>query len=76
MTAKWRTARSSKSSMSVHYPTSFVIDASGIIRHKDLMGESLDKAIESLLKRYIRYAMSLAHRVPELTMSECDDQSG
>ena len=33
------------------YPTIFVIDAKGIIRHKDAIGESLDKAVESLMRQ-------------------------
>ncbi|SIO60892.1 RNA polymerase sigma factor, sigma-70 family [Singulisphaera sp. GP187] len=31
------------------YPTVFVIDAKGIIRHKNAIGESLDRAVDSLL---------------------------
>lgn len=32
-----------------YYPTIYVIDAKGIIRHKDLRGEKLEKAVEELL---------------------------
>ncbi len=32
-----------------HYPTIFVIDAKGIIRHKELRGEALEKAVADLL---------------------------
>lgn len=32
------------------YPTVFVIDAKGAIRHKQTLGESLDRAVEDLLK--------------------------
>jgi RNA polymerase sigma factor (sigma-70 family) len=32
------------------YPTIFVIDGRGIIRHTQLLGESLDKAVDELLK--------------------------
>ena len=30
-------------------PTVYVLDASGVIRHKDLMGDELDAAIDKLL---------------------------
>ncbi len=32
-----------------YYPTVYVIDANGVIRHKDLRGEKLEKAIKELL---------------------------
>ena len=32
------------------YPTVFVIDGRGIIRHKQIVGEGLDKAVDQLLK--------------------------
>lgn len=32
------------------YPTVFVIDAQGVIRHKNAVGESMDKAVESLME--------------------------
>ena len=34
-----------------HYPTCLVVDAEGIIRHKDVRGESLDQAVAQLLER-------------------------
>jgi thiol-disulfide isomerase/thioredoxin len=33
-----------------HYPTIYVIDAKGVIRHKELRGEELEKAVNDLLK--------------------------
>ncbi len=33
-----------------HYPTTFVIDAKGIIRFTDAIGEGLDQAVEKLMK--------------------------
>ena len=33
-----------------YFPTIYVIDAKGVIRHKDLRGEKLEKAVEDLLK--------------------------
>jgi thiol-disulfide isomerase/thioredoxin len=33
-----------------HFPTIYVIDAKGIIRHKELRGEELEKAVNDLLK--------------------------
>ena len=33
------------------YPTLFVIDGQGIIRHKQIVGEGLDKAVDQLLKQ-------------------------
>jgi thiol-disulfide isomerase/thioredoxin len=33
-----------------HFPTVYVIDAKGIIRHKELRGEELEKAVNDLLK--------------------------
>jgi thiol-disulfide isomerase/thioredoxin len=37
--------------LNVHgYPTIFVLDAEGVIRHKDLRGEALEKAVNALLK--------------------------
>ncbi len=33
------------------YPTTFLIDANGIMRYRDLRGESLDKAIGEILKK-------------------------
>lgn len=33
-----------------YFPTIYVIDSKGIIRHKDLRGEKLEKAVEELLK--------------------------
>lgn len=32
-----------------HFPTVYVIDADGVIRHKDLHGPALDRAVEKLL---------------------------
>jgi RNA polymerase sigma factor (sigma-70 family) len=32
------------------YPTLFVIDGQGIIRHKEIIGEGLDKAVDQLMK--------------------------
>ena len=32
-----------------YYPTIYVLDAQGVIRHKDLRGEELEKAVNSLL---------------------------
>jgi len=32
------------------FPTIYVLDASGVIRYKDLRGEELEKAVNSLLK--------------------------
>jgi len=32
------------------YPTIYVLDASGVIRHKDLRGKELEKAVNALLK--------------------------
>jgi thiol-disulfide isomerase/thioredoxin len=34
-----------------YYPTIFVIDAAGVIRHKDLRGEALEKAVNALLEQ-------------------------
>ena len=31
------------------YPTIYVLDAQGVIRHKDLRGEELEKAVNALL---------------------------
>ena len=33
-----------------HYPTIYILDVEGVIRHKELMGEELEKAVNSLLK--------------------------
>jgi len=33
-----------------YFPTIYVIDSKGVIRHKDLRGEKLEKAVEELLK--------------------------
>jgi hypothetical protein len=33
------------------YPTIYVLDAQGVIRHKDLGGEELEKAVNSLLTK-------------------------
>ena len=33
-----------------YFPTIYVIDAKGIIRHKDLRGEKLEEAVNELLK--------------------------
>ncbi len=33
-----------------YYPTIYILDAQGVIRHKDLRGEELEKAVDSLLK--------------------------
>ena len=33
-----------------HYPTIYILDVQGVIRHKDLSGEELEKAVNSLLK--------------------------
>jgi thiol-disulfide isomerase/thioredoxin len=33
-----------------HYPTIFVLDAKGVIRHKEIRGEELEKAVNELLK--------------------------
>jgi thiol-disulfide isomerase/thioredoxin len=33
-----------------YFPTIYVIDAKGVIRHKDLRGEKLEKAVDELLK--------------------------
>ena len=33
-----------------YYPTIYVIDAQGVIRHKDLRGEELEKAVNALLE--------------------------
>jgi thiol-disulfide isomerase/thioredoxin len=33
-----------------HYPTIYVIDAEGVIRHEELRGEELEKAVNDLLK--------------------------
>ena len=32
------------------YPTVFVVDGQGIIRHKQILGEGLDKAVDQLVK--------------------------
>jgi hypothetical protein len=32
------------------FPTIYVLDTSGVIRHKDLRGEELEKAVNDLLK--------------------------
>lgn len=32
------------------WPTTFLIDANGVIRYREIYGERLDRAIESLLK--------------------------
>ena len=32
------------------YPTLFVIDAKGVIRRKNVIGEELDRAVDDLLK--------------------------
>lgn len=32
------------------WPTIYVLDAKGVIRHKNLRGEQMDKAVEALLK--------------------------
>src|SRR5262249_38985337 len=33
------------------FPTIYVIDAKGVIRYKDVRGEDMDKAVDSLLKK-------------------------
>jgi thiol-disulfide isomerase/thioredoxin len=33
-----------------HFPTIYILDVQGVIRHKDLSGEGLEKAVNSLLK--------------------------
>ena len=33
-----------------YYPTIYILDVQGVIRHKDLRGEELEKAVNSLLK--------------------------
>ena len=33
-----------------HYPTIFVLDSKGKIRYKEIRGEALEKAVETLLK--------------------------
>jgi thiol-disulfide isomerase/thioredoxin len=33
-----------------HYPTIYILDVQGVIRHKELHGEELEKAVNSLLK--------------------------
>ena len=33
-----------------YYPTIYILDVHGVIRHKDLRGEELQKAVNSLLK--------------------------
>ena len=33
-----------------HYPTIYILDVQGVIRHKELHGEKLEKAVNSLLK--------------------------
>jgi hypothetical protein len=33
-----------------YYPTIYILDVQGVIRHKDLSGEELEKAVNSLLK--------------------------
>jgi thiol-disulfide isomerase/thioredoxin len=35
-----------------YYPTIYVIDANGIIRHKDLRGEQLEDAVNGLIREY------------------------
>jgi hypothetical protein len=32
------------------FPTIYVLDAKGVIRHKDMRGEELDQAVDALLK--------------------------
>jgi hypothetical protein len=34
----------------VYFPTIYVIDATGVIRHKELRGEKLEAAVTELLK--------------------------
>ena len=34
----------------VSYPTIYVLDAKGVIRHKDVRGKFLDQAVDALLK--------------------------
>ena len=46
----------------VAWPTVYLIDGNGVIRHKDILGEDLDRAIEQLLAEQ-------GHRV-ELTMAD------
>jgi hypothetical protein len=36
-----------------HYPTIYILDVQGVIRHKDLSGEELEKAVNSLLKFFV-----------------------
>jgi hypothetical protein len=33
-----------------HYPTTFVLDANGIIRYREVPGPELDQAVETLLR--------------------------
>jgi hypothetical protein len=33
-----------------HYPTIYILDAQGVIRHKDVRGEELEKAVNALLQ--------------------------
>ncbi len=36
------------------WPTTFTIDAEGIIRHRDVLGAELDRAIETLIEKIDR----------------------
>ena len=37
-----------------HYPTIYILDVQGVIRYKELHGEELEKAVNSLLKEAAR----------------------
>jgi hypothetical protein len=37
-----------------YFPTVYVIDAEGVIRHKDLRGPALDRAVEALLAELVQ----------------------
>ncbi|QDU86003.1 hypothetical protein Pla163_31500 [Planctomycetes bacterium Pla163] len=48
-----------------YFPTVYVIDAEGVIRHKDLRGAALDRAVEKLLAEMAEGAENDAEDEPD-----------